>query len=94
MSHETAAGLHGPEAPSDLVYTAEDVARVLKLQPGTFRNKRRALEAVGFPHALPNLGARWSRAQVEAWIAGRLLDMARPIEGGQAALDRRYGGAA
>jgi predicted DNA-binding transcriptional regulator AlpA len=52
-----------------LVLTLDDLAAVLAMSPESFRRMRPALEAAGFPRRLPHMGARWSRAAVEAWIA-------------------------
>lgn len=64
---------HAPPPPAasvaSLVYTAEEVAQALGLKPDTFRKKRPALEAAGFPKRLPAMGSRWSRAAVDAFVA-------------------------
>lgn len=49
------------------VLDAAGVAALLGLSRGHFFNRRRALEAAGFPCRLPGL-AGWSRACVMRWI--------------------------
>lgn len=57
--------VHEPAQPA--VLTAGQVAFLLRCSEDTFRNKRRRLEAAGFPRKLPGC-ARWSRAAVLRWI--------------------------
>jgi hypothetical protein len=47
-----------------------EIAALLRVEPGTFRNNRRKLEADGFPRRLPHCRV-WSKAQVLAWIDQR-----------------------
>ena len=49
--------------------TAKEVAATLSISVDHFRHRRRHLEAAGFPRSLPGFAARWSSAQVHAWIA-------------------------
>lgn len=53
-----------------LTYGVAEVATALGY-PTTdaFRRARPALEEAGFPRRIPNMGARWSRAAVDAWVA-------------------------
>lgn len=54
---------------STLTLTAKEVATSLGVSVDHFRHRRRHLEAAGFPRSLPGFAARWSSAQVRAWIA-------------------------
>jgi hypothetical protein len=48
--------------------TLPDLLHELQLTEITFRRRRAAMEAAGFPRMLPGLGNRWSRRAVLAWI--------------------------
>lgn len=53
-----------------LTYGPAEVAAALGYRTLTaFRRARPQLEAAGFPRRIPNMGARWSRAAVDAWVA-------------------------
>lgn len=48
--------------------TVEEVARVLRITPRTFRRRRAELQAGGFPAPVPGLPDRWDRVAIEAWL--------------------------
>jgi predicted DNA-binding transcriptional regulator AlpA len=87
-----------------LTLTLEEVAEALSMSATTFRTRKRALEAEGFPRSLPAAGPRWSRRQVEAWIQAGGVSQADPqladvtdldaIATARAALQARYSGRA
>lgn len=52
-----------------LVYTASDIAIALRMSERALRSRLDGLYAAHFPRPIPMLSpARWSRAQVRAWI--------------------------
>lgn len=72
MRHELTHSPHTPAPPqvAALTYSASEVAAALGYaSAATFRKARPQLEAAGFPRRIPNMGARWSRAAVDAWVA-------------------------
>jgi hypothetical protein len=100
MKHEPIAGwppvnLQGAASALALspVLKAGEVAALLRVSEDTFRNRRRALEAVGFPQKLPGL-AGWSRACVMRWIETN-GETFRPADGALEVaardLEREYG---
>ena len=86
--------------------TLDETAEALSIKTSAFIRDRRALEAAGFPRALPGLRAAiWSRAQVLAWIAangdamepepnGPADNIVSFVAAAQKSLAARYNGAA
>lgn len=59
-----------PPPVAALTYSVDEVAAALGYaSAASFRKARPQLEAAGFPRRIPNMGARWSRAAVDAWVA-------------------------
>lgn len=58
--------MSGNDADS-LTYSLAEVAAKFRVTPDTFRNKRRTLEAAGFPRRLPG-STLWSRPAVDHWF--------------------------
>lgn len=81
-----------------LTVSAGQVALLLGISEASFRAKRGALEAVGFPSKMPGLN-KWSRAAITRWVEtnGETAQPANPDAGLRdeaAGLEQIYGGAA
>lgn len=63
------------------VLTAAEVARLLRYRTAArFYDRRRELEAAGFPRPLPGLGRlRYSRVAVEAWLRNPAATPVAPL---------------
>ena len=58
------------ERPPPLTGDARAIATMLGLSWIQFLNRRRRLEAKGFPRPLPIRPLRWSIVQIEDWLRG------------------------
>lgn len=94
---------HLPKTPYiSPTITGDEIAALLGVKPDTFRHRRAKLIAAGMPRPipLPGMHARWSRANILAWI-DRNADGDLPpsfenhddIEDIRAGLEARIGGA-
>jgi predicted DNA-binding transcriptional regulator AlpA len=54
-----------------VVIGLSELCSLLAMSEITFRRRRKALEAAGFPRSLPGMGARWSKRAVAMWINGQ-----------------------
>lgn len=70
------------------VLSADEVGIIIGCSGATFRNKRRQLEALGFPPKLPGFNG-WSRPAVLRWISsnGHSYEAAPEIEAAAAGED-------
>lgn len=82
-----------PRPPERLVIKADEVAAILGYRGRDgFSNRRRALEAAGFPRKVPGLNG-WSRPAIERWLeANGDLERIAPPEAanGPTRLEKRF----